>query len=431
MKFLQTSEANFKSQFEQLLARGEVDVESVSGVVGNILGNIKKRGLDAVREQVREFDGWDANELAISPKEMKSAWESADLKLKEALQVAYKRILAYHEQQAEKSWFSVGEFGEILGQKVVAVDRAGVYVPGGKAAYPSSLLMNVAPARAAGVGEVVVCTPAVKGEVNSLLLAAMHLLGVTEAYKVGGASAVGLMAYGAKDERVRVGKVDVVTGPGNIYVATAKKLVFGEVNVDMIAGPSEVGIIADESASAKVVATDLLSQAEHDEMASSFLLTPNLEFAREVKREIWEILPTLSREKIARASVQNRTAIIVAKDLSECVELANELAVEHLEVATREAWSLLGQIKHAGAIFLGHHTSEAFGDYLAGPNHTLPTGATAKFFSPLGVEHFTKKSSIISLNEEFVKQLGEATKALAYAEMLDCHARSVEVRQKD
>jgi len=435
MKFLTTKDANFTEEFATLAKRGEMDMDAVIPAVSKILSEIKQNGLVAVKEHVKRFDGWDGSDLLVKQEEMKKAFETLTPELKEALVVAFERIKAFHEKQLEKSWLSFGECGEILGQKVTPVDRAGVYVPGGKAAYPSSLLMNVAPALVAGVKEVVVCTPAVGGKVNSLLLAAMHLCGVKEAYKVGGASAVGLMASGAAaceecGVKHAVKKVDVVTGPGNIFVATAKKLVFGEVSIDMVAGPSEVGIIADASANARVVAADFLSQAEHDEIASSFLLTPNLAFAREVEREIYAVLEGLERKEIAQKSVDGRAAIIVCESLSECVELANELAVEHLEVATDNAFELLPRIKHAGAIFLGHYTPEAFGDYLAGPNHTLPTGSTAKFFSPLGVEHFMKKSSVISLNAEFLSKFGKHCAALAKAEGLTGHALSVEIRKK-
>lgn len=284
--------------------------------------------------------------------------------------------------------------------------------------------MNAVPALVAGVGEIAVCTPAVGGKVNTLLLAAMHICGIKEAYKVGGASAVAAMAYGTQT----IKKTDVITGPGNIYVATAKKLVYGEVNIDMIAGPSEICVIADESADPRHIAVDLLSQAEHDEMASAVLITPNQAFGAAVQRHINEEIKTLARQPIAQASIDKKGAIIVASDLGECVRLANELAPEHLEIATNDAMELARQIRHAGAIFIGHFTPEAMGDYLAGPNHTLPTGGSARFYSPLGVENFMKRTSLISLNAKGISELANACMELAEAEGLGAHRRSVVVR---
>lgn len=285
-------------------------------------------------------------------------------------------------------------------------------------------MMNAVPAIVAGVKDIVVCTPAVGGVVNSLLLGAMYLLGIKEAYKVGGASAIAAMAYGTNS----IKKVDVITGPGNIYVATAKKMVYGDVNIDMIAGPSEIGVIADDSANPTHIAIDLLSQAEHDEIASSFLITFSDEFATKVNSQIQRLLPNLKRYEIAKASIENKAAIIVARDMNECVELMNELAVEHLEIACDNAYDYLPHIRHAGAIFLGHYTPEAIWDYLAGPNHTLPTGGSARFFSPLSVSNFIKKSSIISMNKSAISELSKACMALADAEGLEAHKLSVEFR---
>ncbi len=426
MKILNSTDAGFTGEFDALVNRSNLDMERVMPIVQGIIADIRARGDEALCEQIFKFDKWEVKgNLAIKPSEMKAAYDALTPKLREALTLAYERIKSYHEKQLEKTWLSFGEHGETLGQKVTPVDRAGLYIPGGKAAYPSSLLMNAVPAIVAGVGEIVVCTPAVGGTVNSLLLAAMHLLGVKEAYKVGGASAVAAMAYGTQTIR----KVDVITGPGNIFVATAKKLVFGDVNIDMIAGPSEIGVIADESANPRNIAIDLLSQAEHDELASSFLVTYSMDFAREVERNIMDVLPTLKREPIARASIENKAAIIVARDMDECVELMNSLAVEHLEIATDNAYEYLPRIKHAGAIFLGHFTPEAIGDYLAGPNHTLPTGGSARFFSPLSVSNFVKKSSIISMNQASINTLADACMALADAEGLGAHELSVKVRK--
>lgn len=428
MKILYSNDKNFDIEFDKLVNRSNLDMQNVMGIVTNIIEDIKKRGDEALNEQIVKFDHWEVkSNLAITRCEMKNAYDSISDELKESLQVAFERIKRYHEKQLEKTWLSFEDDGSILGQKITAVDRAGLYIPGGKAAYPSSLLMNAVPAIVAGVKDIVVCTPAVGGEVNELLLAAMHLLGINEAYKVGGASAVGAMAYGTKT----IKKVDVITGPGNIFVATAKKLVFGDVNIDMIAGPSEIGVIADNSANPHHIAIDLLSQAEHDEIASSFLVTFDADFANKVKDEIYNLLPTLSRQNIARASIENKSAIIVAKDMDESIELMNALAVEHLEIATDNAFDFLPRIKHAGAIFLGHFTPEAIGDYLAGPNHTLPTGGSARFFSPLGVGNFMKKSSIISMNKASIDRLGRDCMNLAKAEGLGAHELSVKVRYEN
>lgn len=425
MKILKSTDKNFQSEFDKLVHRSDNDMSSVIPVVKDIIDDIKKRGDEALVEQIAKFDKWDAtNALKISNDEMKNAYNSLDENLKKALKIAYDRIKSYHEKQIEKTWLSFEENGTILGQKVTPVDRAGLYIPGGKAAYPSSLLMNAIPAIVAGVKEITICTPAVNGSVNNLLLATMYLLGIKNAYKVGGASAIGAMAYGTQS----IKKVDVITGPGNIYVTTAKKLVFGDVNIDMIAGPSEIGVLADNSANYKHIAIDLLSQAEHDEIASSFLITDDEKFANLIKDEINTVLPTLQREKIARVSIENKAAIIVAKDMCEAVFLMNELAVEHLEIATDNAFDYLHKIKHAGAIFLGHNTPEAMGDYLAGPNHTLPTGGSARFFSPLSVSNFVKKSSIISISKNGIDELSEACMALAEAEGLGAHKKSVELR---
>lgn len=425
MKILYSNEANFKDEFSLLVDRSNIDMQSVMPIVNGIINDIKERGDAALNEQIAKFDKWEVNgNLDITTDEMKAAYDNLDDKLRNALKLAYERIKAYHEKQVEKSWIDFEPSGAILGQKVTPVDRAGLYIPGGKAAYPSSLIMNAVPAIVAGVKEIVVCTPAVGGEVNSLLLAAMHLLGIKTAYKVGGASAVAAMAYGTQT----IKKVDVITGPGNIFVATAKKMVYGDVNIDMIAGPSEIGVIADESANPTHIAIDLLSQAEHDEIASSFLITFSAEFANKVNDEIQRLLPNLKRYEIAKASIDNKAAIIVACDIDECIELMNALAVEHLEIATDNAYEYLPRIKHAGAIFLGHYTPEAIGDYLAGPNHTLPTGGSARFFSPLSVSNFVKKSSIISMNKRAIDEIGSACMALADAEGLEAHKLSVEFR---
>ena len=429
MKQIKTTDNSFKQEFEVLLKRGHMDMENVSKVVQNIISEIRKDGNEALKNHIAKFDMWTPQsdeELQISCSSMKKAYDELDIELKNALQLAYDRIKAYHQKQKPTSWLDYEENGNVLGQKVTPVDRAGLYIPGGKAAYPSSLLMNAIPAIVAGVKEIVVCTPAPCNELNSLLLAAMHLCGIKKAYKVGGASAIAAFAYGTNT----IAKVDVITGPGNIFVATAKKLVFGEVNIDMIAGPSEIGILADESADTNFLAIDLLSQAEHDEMASSILITPSQRIADETSKKVYEWLEKLNRKEIAMASIKERGAIIVTRNMDEALELMNEIAPEHLEVMTQYPFDLLPKIKHAGAIFMGRYTPEPIGDYIAGPNHTLPTGGTAKFYSPLGVENFLKKSSIISMSQEGIKEIGRACALLAKTEGLGAHEASVLERLK-
>jgi len=427
MIFINSNSNNFQVEFDELLQRGKMDIASVSTTVGNIINEIKTDKNKALKKHIEKFDNWipaDDADLKISTESMSKAYDILDSKLKSALHLAYDRIKKYHEKQKPKSWFDTEENGIILGQKVTAVDSAGLYIPGGKAAYPSSLLMNVIPAQVAGVQNIVICTPTPDNEPNKLLLAACHLCGVSEVYKVGGASAIAAMAYGTEN----IPKVDVITGPGNIFVATAKKMVFGDVNIDMIAGPSEIGILADDSANSSHMAIDLLSQAEHDEMASSILITPSQKLADEVKVEIQNWLEKLPRQDIARKSIEERGAIIVTKDMDEAIQLMNEIAPEHLEVATNNPFELLPSIKHAGAIFLGHYTPEAIGDYVAGPNHTLPTGGTAKFYSPLGVENFMKKSSIISFSRSAINEIGDECALIANTEGLTAHEQSVRVR---
>jgi len=427
MIFTKTSADSFREEFEELLGRGKMDMAQVSKIVQNIIDEIKADKNAALKGHIAKFDNWTPasdEDLKISTDSMAKAYDELEPKLKSALHLAYDRIKVYHEKQKPKSWFDDEANGTILGQRVTAVDSAGLYIPGGKAAYPSSLLMNVIPAQVAGVENIVVCTPTPDNEPNSLLLAACHLCGVDQVYKVGGASAIAAMAYGTQT----IPKVDVITGPGNIFVATAKKMVFGDVNIDMIAGPSEIGILADDSANANHLAIDLLSQAEHDEMASSILITPSQKLADEVRIEIENWLVKLPRQEIARKSIEERGAIIVSKTMDEAIDLMNDIAPEHLEVATNSPFELLPLIKHAGAIFLGHNTPEAIGDYVAGPNHTLPTGGTAKFYSPLGVENFMKKTSIIAFSKKAINEIGEECALIANTEGLTAHEQSVRVR---
>lgn len=427
MKVFYSSDEGFETNFNELLGRGKMDIDSVSNIVSGLLNEIKNKGNNALIAQIAKFDRWEPkndDELLVSTDDMKRAYDALDPLLRDALHLSYERIENYHQKLMPKSWFEFEKNGTMLGQKVTPVDRAGLYIPGGKAAYPSSLLMNAIPAIVAGVEEIVVCTPTPDNEINELLLAACHLCKVTKVFKVGGASAIGAMAYGTES----IPKVDVITGPGNIFVATAKKLVFGEVNIDMIAGPSEIGILADESAREDYLAIDLLSQAEHDEMASSILITTDSELANKVSDQVEEFLSKLSREAIARKSIEERGAIIIASNMDEAINLMNQIAPEHLEVITKNPMDLLSKIKHAGAIFLGENTPEPIGDYMAGPNHTLPTGGTAKFYSPLSVEHFLKKSSIISMSKEGINELGRACALIAHTEGLTAHEASVLIR---
>lgn len=430
MQLLKTTDENFQTQFNELLKRGQMDMDNVSKIVSTIISEIKSSGNNALKNHIEKFDKWTVGEdknLEVCTVEMQKAYDALDPKLKDALQLAYDRIRSYHEKLLPKSWLDFEENGTVLGQKVTPVDRAGLYIPGGKAAYPSSLLMNAIPAIVAGVKEIVVCTPAPNNELNPLLLAAMHLCGIQKAYKVGGASAIAAMAYGTQS----IPKVDVITGPGNIFVATAKKLVFGEVNIDMIAGPSEIGILADSSSNPNFLAIDLLSQAEHDEMASSILITPSLEIAQKTREEVYVWLEKLERKAIAEVSIRERGAIIVTKDMDEAIRLMNQIAPEHLEIMTAHPFDLLPHIRHAGAIFMGSYTPEPIGDYVAGPNHTLPTGGTAKFYSPLGVENFLKRSSIISMSKRGIEEIGEACALLAHTEGLGAHEASVLERLKN
>lgn len=419
----------FEKKFATLLRRGEMDMESVMPVVLELLSDIQKRGDDAVLEHIRRFDLWNPqsmHDVFVSKQEIEDAYHNLEPSLKDALHVAYERIFAFHSKQKQKSWIDFEYNGTILGQRIAPLERAGLYIPGGKASYPSSLLMNAIPAIVAGVKQIIVCSPALKGKVDSTLLAAAHLCKIETFCKVGGASAVALMAYGSK----KLQKVDIITGPGNIFVATAKKCVFGRTKIDMIAGPSEIGIIADDSADPMYIALDMLSQAEHDELASAILITSDCNLAHDVSACIEKEILTLPRFDIARRSIDERGAIITTTSLEQCVELMNAIAPEHLEILTREPFMLLPFVKNAGAVFLGMYSPEVFGDYAAGPNHTLPTGGSARFFSPLGVEHFMKKSSIVALNKDGAMNLVNHCAILAEAEGLSAHARAALIREK-
>ncbi len=350
MQIIATTDEMFGQKFAALLARGAMDMASVAPIVQGLLDDVRARGDVAVLEQIARFDSWNPRQIEdifVAPSEMQHAYETLAPALKESLELAYKRIVAFHEKQKPKSWLDFEPTGTVLGQKASAVERAGLYIPGGKASYPSSLLMNAIPARVAGVSEIIVCSPTPHNQINQVLLAAAHLCGVQRFCKVGGASAIGLLAFGSAS----VPKVDVITGPGNIFVATAKKFVFGDVNVDMIAGPSEIGIIADDSADAQALALDMLSQAEHDELASAILITPNLNLAHAVNAAIESIIVALPRQKIARESIDKRGAILVACSLEESINLMNQIAPEHLEIVTREPFALLPFVRNAGAAY--------------------------------------------------------------------------------
>ena len=391
--------------------------------VKKILADVRKNCDRSLFKFTKKFDSLEISDLRLKASEIARHASRADRKTVKALERSAERIRAFHEMQREESWcFSEGD--SVLGQVVRPLGRVGVYVPGGKASYPSTVLMNVIPAQVAGVDEIALCVPTPRGEINPAVMAALKMLEVKEVYRIGGAQAIGAMAFGTETVR----KVDKIVGPGNIYVATAKRLVFGAVDIDMIAGPSEVLIIADQTADPIFVAADLLSQAEHDELASSILLTDSAALAQEVQREIGKQLAALKRRYIALRSIGSYGAIISVKDIDAAVALANEIAPEHLEVMTENPMEVLPGIRNAGAIFLGPWTPEALGDYAAGPNHTLPTGGTARFFSPLGVYDFMKRSSVLSFSKEGFRELAETVKTLAEIEGLSGHGNTITVR---
>jgi histidinol dehydrogenase len=424
MRILKTPE-EIEAFFRILRDRASGVSQAIEQRVRKILDDVMKHGDRAVLKYTKAFDFTGTNRLTISPREISQQADRADEKVIKALKISSKRIKAFHERQREKSW-SFSQEGAFLGQIIRPIERVGVYIPGGKASYPSSVLMNVIPAQVAGVKEIALCVPAPKGEMNPYVMAAIQLLGVKEVYRIGGAQAIGAMAYGTKTIR----KVDKIVGPGNIYVATAKKMVFGTVDIDMIAGPSEILIIADNSANPVFAAADLLSQAEHDELASSILITDSLKLANHVLMELQAQLYELKRKKIAQKSIEAYGAIIVTKNLQEAAEIGNRIAPEHLEIMIKKPKRILPLIQNAGAIFLGEWTPEALGDYAAGPNHTLPTGGTARFSSPLGVYDFIKRSSILSFSKKGFITLAEAVKTIADAEGLEAHGNTIRLRQK-
>lgn len=421
------SEDTKKDILENLLKRSPNSYGKFEASVAAILADVKEKGDEAVFDYTKRFDGADINagNIVVTKDEIDEAYSLVDEQLVEVIRKALVNIREYHAKQKQYSWFDSTPNGTILGQKVTPLNRVGVYVPGGKAAYPSSVLMNIIPAKVAGVSQIIMTTPPGKdGRVNPGTLVAANEAGVDVIYKVGGAQAIAAMAYGTDSIR----KVDKIVGPGNIYVALAKKAVYGHVSIDSIAGPSEILVIADETANPRYVAADLLSQAEHDEMASAILITTSEELADKVSKEIDGFVAELSRSEIISKSLENYGYILIAKDIDEAVETANEIASEHLEIVTKDPFTVMTKIRNAGAIFLGEYSSEPLGDYFAGPNHVLPTNGTAKFFSPLGVDDFIKKSSIISYSREALEPIHEDIIKFANAERLTAHANSIKVR---
>ncbi|MDD5460615.1 MAG: histidinol dehydrogenase [Methylococcales bacterium] len=426
---LDASSAGFDQQLKALLAWNETDDLEIHQQVLDIIANVRKNGDKAVIGYTNRFDRRDisgAGELELSREMLKSAWEKLPVDQAHALQTAADRIRAYAEHQKMQSWQYTEADGTLLGQRITPLDRVGLYVPGGKAAYPSSVLMNAIPAKVAGVGELIVVVPAPQGETNELVLAAAFLAGVDRVFAIGGAQAIAALAYGTET----IPAVAKIVGPGNIYVATAKKLVFGQVGIDMIAGPSEILIIGDGKTNPDWIAMDLFSQAEHDENAQSILISHDGAYLDAVEQSLNKLLPEMERAEIIKASLSTRGALIKVSNLDEAVEIANRIAPEHLELSVEDPDALSKNIRHAGAIFMGRYTAEALGDYCAGPNHVLPTSSTARFSSPLGVYDFQKRSSLIYCSQTGADALGKTASLLARGESLTAHARSAEYRIK-
>ena len=427
---LSTASSAFEAQFKARLHWSADTDAAIEQQVASILADVQQRGDAAVLEYTARFDALDVPDMAaleLTQAELKAAFHAIPAAQRDALESAARRVRAYHEAQKKangESWSYRDEDGTLLGQKVTPLDRVGIYVPGGKAAYPSSVLMNAIPAHVAGVGEIIMVVPTPKGEKNALVLAAAYVAGVTQAFTIGGAQAVAALAYGT----ATVPKVDKITGPGNAYVASAKKRVFGTVGIDMIAGPSEILVLADGSTPADWVAMDLFSQAEHDELAQSILLCPDAAYIDAVQEAIHRLLPSMPRADIIAKSLNGRGALILTRSMEEACELSNRIAPEHLEVSSTDPHRWEPLLRHAGAIFLGAFTSESLGDYCAGPNHVLPTSGTARFSSPLGVYDFQKRSSLIEVSEQGAQTLGHIAAELAYGEGLQAHARAAEMR---
>jgi len=430
IKRLNTRDENFWAQLDGVLAWDSVSDEKVVTAVREIIANVRRRGDEAVVEYTNRFDRMNVAtmaELEIPQSRMKAALDRITPEQRQALEFSMQRVFAYHEHQRAGSWSYTESDGTMLGQKVTPLDRVGLYVPGGKAAYPSSVLMNAVPAKVAGVGEIIMVVPTPGGEVNDLVLAAAAIVGVDRAFAVGGAQAVAALAHGTQT----VPQVDKIVGPGNIYVATAKGMVFGAVGIDMIAGPSEILVICDGETDPDWVAMDLFSQAEHDEDAQPILVSPSGAFLDRVQESIERLLPEMERAGIIGKSLNGRAAMIQVRDLDEAAKVSNYVAPEHLELSVEDPEELLENIRHAGAIFMGRYTAEALGDYCAGPNHVLPTSRTARFSSPLGVYDFQKRSSLIMCSADGASFLGKTASVLARGEGLTAHARSAEYRIKD
>ncbi len=427
---LRTTDADFEARFQQRLHWSADTDAAIEQRVAAILADVRERGDAAVIEYTQRFDGLQVDGMAgleLKQDELKAAFDGLPEVQREALQAAAARVRRYHEAQKRasgESWSYRDEDGTLLGQKVTPLDRVGIYVPGGKAAYPSSVLMNAIPAHVAGVGEIIMVVPTPRGEKNALVLAAAHVAGVTRAFTIGGAQAVAALAYGT----ATVPKVDKITGPGNAYVASAKKHVFGTVGIDMIAGPSEILVLADGTTPPDWVAMDLFSQAEHDELAQSILLCPDAAYIEAVQASIDKLLPEMPRAEIIAKSLNGRGALILTRSMEEASEISNRIAPEHLEVSSSEPLRWEPLLRHAGAIFLGAYTSESLGDYCAGPNHVLPTSGTARFSSPLGVYDFQKRSSLIEVSEAGAQVLGRIASVIAHGEGLQAHARAAELR---
>ena len=432
IRHLDTSAADFAAEFERVLHWSAETDGAIEERVASILADVQQRGDAAVLEYTRRFDGLDAASVAsleVGHAELRAALNAITPGQRSALEFAAHRVRDYHQRQLEacgRSWTYRDADGTLLGQKVTPLDRVGIYVPGGKAAYPSSVLMNALPAKVAGVGEIVMVVPTPKGEKNTLVLAAAAVAGADRVFTIGGAQAVAALAYGT----ATVPAVDKITGPGNAYVASAKRRVFGKVGIDMIAGPSEILVLADGSTPADWVAMDLFSQAEHDELAQSILLCPDAAYIERVQAEIDRLIDAMPRRDVIRASLEGRGALIHTRSMEEACEISNRIAPEHLEVSSRDPHRWEPLLKHAGAIFLGAYTSESLGDYCAGPNHVLPTSGTARFSSPLGVYDFQKRSSLIEVSEAGAQQLGVVAAELAYGEGLQAHAQAAEMRLK-
>ena len=430
MRIVELSNETKNNILNDLLKRSPNHYSQYEAAVSEIIGGVRARGDQALFEYTLKYDGFDLNagNIQVTKQEIQEAYEKLDQEFIQVIQKSTENIRTFHEKQLRNSWFDTRKDGSILGMKISPIEKAGVYVPGGKAAYPSSVLMNVIPAKVAGVERIIMTTPpGADGQVNPGTLAAADMAGVDAIYKVGGAQAVAAMAFGTES----VPKVDKITGPGNIFVALAKKAVYGHVSIDSVAGPSEILVLADETADPRYVAADLLSQAEHDELASAILITTSRELAWKTSEQVERFASQLSRQEIIRKSLDNYGYILVAGSMEEAVEAANEIASEHLEILTANPFEVMAKIRNAGAIFLGEYSSEPLGDYFAGPNHILPSNGTAKFFSPLSVDDFIKKTSIISYSRESLEKVHKDIELFAGNEGLTAHANSIRVRFED